>query len=51
MIIDNKESQYLQETQEYIERLKENLIRKILTLQQNKTTETSLIEFSQKTDT
>jgi hypothetical protein len=36
LITEDKERQYLQETQEYIKRLKDNLIRKILALQQNK---------------
>jgi hypothetical protein len=43
LITGDKEKQYLQETQEYIKGLKDNLIRKILALQQNKKTETNLV--------
>jgi hypothetical protein len=47
-IIDNGESQYLQETQEYIERLKDNLIRKILILQQSERNEVNPSNFNQE---
>jgi hypothetical protein len=50
LIIEDKERPYLQETQEYIKSLKENLIKKILALQQNKKTGTNLNEFSQNTN-
>ena len=49
--IEDTEKQYLQETQEYIKKLKDNLFKKILALQQNKKTGTNLIESSQKANT
>lgn len=42
-----KETPYLKETREYIERLKDNLIKRILVLQQNKNTGINSKEFSQ----
>lgn len=49
--IIEEERQYLLETQEYIKRLKDNLIRKILALQQNKKAATTLNDSGQKTNT
>jgi hypothetical protein len=48
--VDNivKECQYLQETQRYIEELRNNLIRKILILEQSKKKEINLTEFNPK---
>ena len=43
-----KETQYLKETREYIDNLKNNLIEKILDLQRNKKTGISSKELSQK---
>ena len=44
-ISEDKVSQYLRETREYIERLKNDLLKKILLLQQNKKTGIDSIEF------
>ena len=43
-----KETQYLKETREYIDNLKNNLIEKILDMQRNKKTGISSKELSQK---
>ena len=46
-ITEDKVSQYLEETREYIESLKHTLIQKILTLQQSKNAGNDTAEFSQ----